>query len=38
MAAKAQGQEKATDEDLIKVLEDALATLRNMHGARLAIF
>jgi len=37
-AAEANGEQNASDQDLIKVSEDALTTMRNVHGARLAIF
>lgn len=37
-AAETQAEQKTAEQDLIKVSEDALATMRNVHGARLAIF
>lgn len=37
-ATETKAEQKVAEQDLIKVSEDALATLRNVHGARLAIF
>lgn len=38
MSAKDQATNKAADKDFVKVSEDALTTMHDVHGARLAIF